>query len=447
MRTLRLLAVLLCLALVGAFAPTLAARAATTTAGTYYPVTSARLLDTRHGVGAPVGKLGAGKTLSLTVAGRGGVPTTGVSAVVINLTATEGAVAGFFAAYPTGQVRPASSSLNYQVGVSRANTVTVPLGTGGKINIYSSASVSVIADIVGFYASGSTTPAGTGNEFTTVAPDRLIDTRYDPDGILVGDDILTLYVDFGTNGAQNSSVAALAVNITAVGAQSSGYLTAFNGGSTVPTTSTLNFPNGAAIANTAVVKSTLCTTCGSPAPVQIAVHNASTKGVHVIVDLVGVYYHDGTIGLRFKPVTPVRIKDSRTTSPVSPLKPAQTQTVTAPASAAGSATQALVTNLTAVAPSSSTYLTAWANGTTKPAVSNLNTQAHLTAANGAVVELSAANKFNVFNSAGTANYVVDVVGQFNVIAGSTAAAQRVSTTSQLSRTSVHSDRESAGAAR
>src|SRR5262245_28188588 len=50
--------------------------------GMYYPVSPARTLDTRYGVGARRGQLGPGAVLHLQVTGRGGVPVTGVSAVV-----------------------------------------------------------------------------------------------------------------------------------------------------------------------------------------------------------------------------------------------------------------------------------------------------------------------------------------------------------------------------
>src|SRR4051812_35669912 len=57
--------------------------AAPATGGLFGPLTPRRLLDTRSGVGAPVGRVAAGSTLALQVAGRGGVPSTGVAAVVL----------------------------------------------------------------------------------------------------------------------------------------------------------------------------------------------------------------------------------------------------------------------------------------------------------------------------------------------------------------------------
>ncbi|MFG3346665.1 FlgD immunoglobulin-like domain containing protein, partial [Streptomyces sp. NPDC048018] len=55
--------------------------------GRYEPLTPTRLMDTRSGTGVPKAKIGADRTVSLTVAGRGGVPAEGVTAVVLNVTA------------------------------------------------------------------------------------------------------------------------------------------------------------------------------------------------------------------------------------------------------------------------------------------------------------------------------------------------------------------------
>ncbi|MFL6152083.1 MAG: hypothetical protein ACJ72B_06835, partial [Ornithinibacter sp.] len=50
--------------------------------GGYVSVAPVRLLDTRTGVGAPAAKVAAQGTVSVQVTGRGGVPVSGVGAVV-----------------------------------------------------------------------------------------------------------------------------------------------------------------------------------------------------------------------------------------------------------------------------------------------------------------------------------------------------------------------------
>src|SRR5579859_1317429 len=56
--------------------------AATTVGGTYHPLTPTRILDTRIGTGGFSTPLGPAGSIDVTVGGRGGVPASGVSAVV-----------------------------------------------------------------------------------------------------------------------------------------------------------------------------------------------------------------------------------------------------------------------------------------------------------------------------------------------------------------------------
>ena len=49
-----------------------------------------RILDSRFGIGVTQGPVAGGATVKLQVLGRGGVPVSGVGAVVLNVTAAEG---------------------------------------------------------------------------------------------------------------------------------------------------------------------------------------------------------------------------------------------------------------------------------------------------------------------------------------------------------------------
>ncbi len=114
-----------------------AGTAATTAAG-YSALSPARILDTRSGNGAPALQLGAGSSMTLQVTGRGGVPASGVSAVVLNVTVTDAASGGCLAAWPAGEASPLASNLNYVAGQTVPNLVMVKVGAGGAVNLYSS---------------------------------------------------------------------------------------------------------------------------------------------------------------------------------------------------------------------------------------------------------------------------------------------------------------------
>ncbi|MFM8236840.1 MAG: hypothetical protein ACKOBG_03660, partial [Actinomycetota bacterium] len=106
------------------------------TALRFIAVNPTRILDSRaaSSVGDFTTAWGAGTVRDVQVAGRGGVPV-GAAAVVLNLTAVAPTAAGAVTVWLTGQVRPAASGLRLTAGVTLANVLTVPLGTGGKVRV------------------------------------------------------------------------------------------------------------------------------------------------------------------------------------------------------------------------------------------------------------------------------------------------------------------------
>jgi hypothetical protein len=209
-------------------------------------------------------------------------------------------------------------------------------------------------------------------------------------------------------------IRAFAVNLTAVSPTGTGYLTAWSGAGSRPATSTLNYVKGATVPNFAVVPSTPCSDCeewtGLP---SIAVRTSADT--HFIVDLVG-YYDDGSLpdGLRFSPLVPTRIVDTRSGLGATKLGAGGIASVVAPESVAGYDTWALAMNVTAVRPTVTTYLTVWPNGVVKPSTSNLNVVAGAIVPNAVQTMIGPDNGFSVFNKNGSVDLVVDVVGAFNM---------------------------------
>ena len=75
-----------------------------TTPGAFVSLDPSRLLDTRVGNGAAQAPVSAFGTVSLQVTGRGGVPSSGVAAVVVNVTVTGHLRAGSSLCTHLGQV-------------------------------------------------------------------------------------------------------------------------------------------------------------------------------------------------------------------------------------------------------------------------------------------------------------------------------------------------------
>jgi hypothetical protein len=120
-------------------------------ASTIVTVDPARILDTRTPIGVPsAGPVGPDSSITVQVAGVGGVPTN-ATGVVLTLTAAEGTADTFITATPTGQARATTSVLNPGVSKAIANTITIGLGSNGRIDLYNRfGNVHLIADVTGY---------------------------------------------------------------------------------------------------------------------------------------------------------------------------------------------------------------------------------------------------------------------------------------------------------
>ena len=91
---------------------------------TFHAVTPARVVDSRSGLNAPPTTLMGGCVLPVRLAGLGGVPEAGATAVTMNLTVVGATGAGFATAYPCASGRPWVSNLNYGAAEAVPNLVT-----------------------------------------------------------------------------------------------------------------------------------------------------------------------------------------------------------------------------------------------------------------------------------------------------------------------------------
>lgn len=399
---------------------TTSATTATRASGTYTALTSpVRRYDSRsaRGVNNPWTA-----NMTATIGRAGGVPSSGVSAVVINLTAVTPSGSGWLTAYPSG-TRPNISSLNYAAGVTRANMVTVPVASNGSFRLYTSTRTHVIVDVVGYYNTSTSTNA-TGSTYYPANPSRLIDTRHSTNpGIMTPGSTFTGYINWNdpnTSVNENTLVRGYALNITAVQPTANGWMTVWDGRSARPSTSTLNYSTGAIIPNMAVVRSAASANSTYPGWTQFSIYNATSASTHMLVDAFGVYLADRG-GVRFVPMRPQRVIDSRNGIGTSvPWSGGQTRLVGL--SSMTTKSYAAVTNLTAVQPTRGTYLTMWGGESTStpmPKVSNVNAAPRQVSSNATMTEVMPTNadatRFGVklFNAAGTTHVLLDVMGRFD----------------------------------
>jgi hypothetical protein len=223
--------------------------------------------------------LAAGTTLPVQVTGVGGVPFTGVSAVVLNVTAADQTANGVFTVFAAGSTRPLASNLNWVPGTPVPNRVIVPINaTTGQVSIYNPlGSADAIVDVNGYFT--DSTAAGSG--FFTLFPSRIVDTRNGtgaPMAPVAAGTPLTVTVA-GHGGVPLAGATAVIINVTVANPSTASDLVVSPSG-VVSTTSDLNFVAGQTVPNLVVVKLS--------ALGKIDISNAFGT-TNVIVDVVGYY--------------------------------------------------------------------------------------------------------------------------------------------------------------
>ena len=372
--------------------------------GSYAALVPARILDTRTGNGGH-GPVGAQQSITMQVGGRGGVPTAGVRAVVLQVTATAQTAPGYITVYPALSPRPATSNLSFTPGVATANLVTVPVSSTGQVQLFngSAGTTALITDVQGYFRSGAATAPGA---FVPVDPARILDTR--TTGAIAAQGTIGLQVT-GRGGIPSAGVKAVAVNLTVTGPTRGGYLTGYPAGAAKPVASSVNFVAGQTVPNLAVVP--------VGADGQILLFNGSPGQTQVIADVQGYFLAGSTtITGGFTPLTPARILDTRTGLGGSHRVAANAETKLHVAGFGGvpaAGVSAVVVNLTGITPSGAGSLVAFPLGVVQPQASNLNFRPGDVRANLVIVPVDSFGWISVVNnSGGTIDELADVAGYF-----------------------------------
>ncbi len=342
----------------------------------------------------------------------------GAQAVALNVTATNTTGSGFLTVYPTGGSLPLASSVNYAPGANVPNFVIVPVGTGNQVTIYNGppngtgGSADVVVDLLGSFATVANTNGGAGH-FNPLTPARITDTRTGSGQANAGKTIaanssLTVQVT-GQGGVPATGVSAVEVNVTEAANTAGGFLTVYPQGNTAPTASNLNFVAGQIIANRVIVPV-------NPANGQINILNHAGN-TDVVVDVDG-YFTDSTgasgAGSLFNSVTPSRVIDTRSTSPIGPggnLNVPIAGHNGVPATGTANPPSAAVLNVTEADNTAGGFLTVSPQAPA-PLASDVNFVPGVIVANGDIAALASDGSLNVFNHAGNTDVVLDVAGYF-----------------------------------
>jgi hypothetical protein len=235
--------------------------------------------------------------LTLAVTGHGGIPTTQVSAVVLEISVLNPDAPGYITVFPADQSPPVASAVSFRAGETIANQVIVPVDDSGRVSLLASTPTRVSADVVGYFSEGG---GGNGSKYTPeIVPIRICDTRGSNPSNLSHP-----YTQCNTNAARNGAdnplgprtartirvaglgyvpagATAVAVNIAVVSQNAPGYLAVYPGGPP-PSTWAIASPTGELATGLVMTKI-------SPSG-TIDLYNLSrTTSMDVVVDVVGWY--------------------------------------------------------------------------------------------------------------------------------------------------------------
>jgi peptidoglycan hydrolase-like protein with peptidoglycan-binding domain len=273
-------------------------------------ITPKRLIDSREGIGVPLGRVRPESPVTLQVTGTAvqridgsnlAIPANAVAAA-INVTAVTPSGPGYVTVWPCGVPRPVVSTVNFDTGDIRANGAIAPLGAGGTLCFYAHSPTDLVIDVVGWFTAGA---ASASSSFVSAVPQRWVDTREglgSPTPIrpsqplqvqvtgrqmMVGGQLVAIPAD----------AESVSMNITAIDPPAGGFATVWPCGTTRPLAANLNYPPGKVTANNVIA------TIGAGGTVCIYTHSDT----QFVVDVTGWFNRTDT----YAAVVPDRVVDTR----------------------------------------------------------------------------------------------------------------------------------------
>lgn len=254
--------------------------------GDFVPFTTPRTIyDTRSGA-----KLAAGATASFNAVNVGGVPATGVSALMVRVVASGPTAATWLTVYPYGTTRPGVSSVNVAATEQLSNASIVRPGANGQLTVYNAyGNTHVIIEVQGYF----TTSTGSANGgLVPVTQRRALDTTRTGGIIPAG---ASRTVDLAPAGIPAGASAAFVSLTVPPDPTVPGYFVAAPTGVAATTIGVINYENGVYSGNGAVLPLTT--------DARVTFTNKGTKAAHLVVDVMAYFSKTATTGAGLRPVT------------------------------------------------------------------------------------------------------------------------------------------------
>jgi len=397
-----------------------AARYTTFVAPSFVSLNPARLMDTRPGNPTVDGTAQGGGALAsqgivkLPVAGRAGLPASGLVAVALNVTAVTPARVGYLTVWSGIGNPPNAANLNLNPGYTIPNLVISQVAADGSVSFFNGgvAGQDIVVDVQGYF------PIGTS--YVPMTPQRFLDTRssgatvdgqFQAAGALLSHGRLDLL--FGDRSSVPNGAGAVIFNLAAVQPTNVGFVTAWSSGQTKPNAANLNLNPGLTIPNLVI--------SGLGAD-KVSLYNGGVDPTELVADVQG-WFPANSGG--YTALTPARLLDTRSGQTTIDGQDAGIGAIAhdspfdlpvlgrggVPVSGVGS----VVLNVTAVQPASVGYVTVYPTGTMRPLASNLNLNAARTIPNLVIAKVGSNGKVSLYNFSGISaatDLIVDVQGWF-----------------------------------
>ncbi|MFC3502246.1 hypothetical protein ACFOOK_14910 [Micromonospora krabiensis] len=370
--------------------------------GDFVPL-NAVLLDTRSGTGGVTGTRGPNTTVSVQALGVGGIPATGVDALLVDVTAISPTANTFLRVYPDGTPKPEASALNASTGQTISNSAVVKVGENGKIAVYNAGgNTHVKLDVQGYFKSSYDGVNGSG--FVPVNHTRLVDTRTGQGtstGTIANGGTRTVTL---TGGVVPAGAKAAMVDLIVTGATGTGYVML----------APANEPSAANAIDYVVGTTSMGTSVKLPADGKVVITNRG-PAAHVAISVQGYFTAGPTTGAGLRPVLTDVLLDTRANGG-SPL-PAFATVDVAIGGTNGLPTRGIagaVLNVTAVSPSASGFFTVSPLDGTENGASTDNFAPGQVARSSLVVsKVGTEGKVRIKNSSsGTVHLLVDLQAWF-----------------------------------
>ncbi|MBG0823902.1 hypothetical protein HS048_24585 [Planomonospora sp. ID91781] len=315
--------------------------------------------------------------MTFRVAGRGGVPASGVSAVALNLIAINPVAFGWFTVHPS-DAPTTVSTLTFHAGESAAGEDFTRLTSTGEITVVnnSDGDVHISVAVDGYFS--DTTGTGAGDEYYPLSTTYIYDTR---PSLSAGSPARTTPVPAngsvtfqvaGRNNIPATDVTAVAVNMIATGQTARGWLSLHPSDEPDPLISSVDYVPGETDSSFEVVRLT-----GTG---QITVDNHGTSPVHISVTARGFFSAaTGDGGLPYRSVEYIKLVETLTglgteNGSTQPLAAGATLAfdATTASGAPSDAVSAVALNINARRPTHQGWLSVYPADEDDPGISSVN---------------------------------------------------------------------------